>query len=275
MKYIVIFLALTIAFNANAQDNLQHTPKGALYQIFTQSHGEKLKLNDVVTFQFIQKNYKDSVLFNTYAAGHPVQVQVVPPKSVADMMDIFPFLAVKDSALVKIPVDSIFVGHEDQRPGFLPKGTFITFTLKIEKAQTLDEAIAERHVAIDKIKAAEKTDAAKYIADHKLIVKTTSSGLKYVIVKPSVKPKPLKGDTVLVNYAGRTTDGKVFDSSIESVAKEAGLKQPGRTYEPLQVILGAGGIIPGWEEGLLLLNEGAKATFIIPSSLAYGEPGYS
>jgi FKBP-type peptidyl-prolyl cis-trans isomerase FkpA len=273
MKYILIFFALTIVLNATAQNTLQRTPKGVSYQIFTQNPGEKLKLNDVVTFQFIQKNYKDSVLFSTYAAGHPVQVQIVPSKSAADLMEIFPLLAVKDSALIKVPVDSIFAGHEDQRPLFLPKGTAITFVLKIERAQTLDEAIAERNAAIDKVKAAEKADAAKYIVDHKLILKTTPSGLKYIITKPSAKLKPLKGDTLLVNYAGRTTDGKLFDSSIESVAKSGGLQQPGRTYEPIQVIVGTGGVIPGWDEGLLLLNEGSKAKFIIPSNLGYGEHG--
>ncbi len=51
------------------------------------------------------------------------------------------------------------------------------------------------------------------------------------------------------------------------------MQQPGRTYEPLQVIVGAGRVIPGWDEGLLLINEGSKARFIIPSALAYGAQG--
>jgi FKBP-type peptidyl-prolyl cis-trans isomerase len=33
--------------------------------------------------------------------------------------------------------------------------------------------------------------------------------------------------------------------------------------------------IPGWDEGLLLLNKGARATFIMPSALAYGEQGFA
>jgi len=280
MKYIFSILALTIVVNANAQTDLQRTPKGALYQVFTHSTGNKIMLNDVVTFQFIQKTDKDSVLFSTYAAGHPVQVQIVATKNVGDLMEIFPLLTVKDSALVKVPTDSIFVGHEDQRPGFFPKGSNLIFILKIEKVQSLNDAIAERNAAIaekkaadEKLKADEAKNAAKYIADHKLILKTTATGLKYVITKPSAKLKPLKGDTLLVNYAGRTLDDKVFDSSIEAIAKGAGLQQPGRTYEPLEVIVGAERVIPGWDEGLLLLNEGAKATFFIPSSLAYGEQG--
>jgi FKBP-type peptidyl-prolyl cis-trans isomerase FkpA len=126
---------------------------------------------------------------------------------------------------------------------------------------------------IEKIKTGEAADAAKYIASHKLLLKTTPSGLKYVITKPSLKLKPQKGDTLLVNYAGRGLDDVVFDSSIEAVAKAAGLRQPGRTYEPIQVIVATGGVIPGWDEGLLLLNEGSKATFVIPSALAYGAEG--
>jgi len=123
------------------------------------------------------------------------------------------------------------------------------------------------------VKQAEITGANKYIADHKLNLQTTASGLKYVITQPSTKRKALKGDTLLVNYAGRGLDDKVFDSSIEAIAKGAGLQQPGRTYEPLQVVLGTDGIIAGWDEGLLLLNEGSKAIFVIPSNLAYGAQG--
>jgi FKBP-type peptidyl-prolyl cis-trans isomerase FkpA len=276
MKYILSILALTIVVNANAQTDLQHTPKGALYQVFTHSTGDKIKLNDVITFQFIQKTDKDSVLGSTYLIGHPVQAQIVPSQNVGDLMEVFPLLALKDSALVKVPTDSVFKGHEDQRPPFLPKGSNLNIIIKIERVQSLNDAIAERNAAIEKIKTDETTRANKYIADHKLILKTTATGLKYVITKLSVKLKPMKGDTVLVNYAGRGLDDKVFDSSIETVAKSAGLQQPGRAYEPLKVVIGAvgeGAVIPGWDEGLQLLGEGSKATFVVPSNLAYGAQG--
>ena len=136
-----------------------------------------------------------------------------------------------------------------------------------------DAEIAKAKEADAKIIAAEAVDRDKYIASHKLILKTTPSGLKYAVTKASVKPKPQKGDTVLVNYTGRSLDDKVFDSSVESVAKAAGLNEPGRTFEPYPVIVGTGGVIPGWDEGLLLLNEGSKAIFVIPSSLGYGSHG--
>jgi FKBP-type peptidyl-prolyl cis-trans isomerase len=126
---------------------------------------------------------------------------------------------------------------------------------------------------VAEVKTAEVDAANKYIADNKLVVKTTPSGLKYVITQPTLKRKPLTGDTLLVNYTGHTLDGKVFDSSIKAVADKAGLQEPGRVFEPYQVIAGIGQVIQGWNEGLLLLNEGSKAQFIIPSSLAYGAEG--
>jgi FKBP-type peptidyl-prolyl cis-trans isomerase FkpA len=267
MKYIPFFLALILAFNASAQSDIQHTPKGASYQLFTHNPGEKLKDGEIITFQYIQKTDKDSVLYSTYVSHQPGKAQVHPSQSVTDLMEIFPLLAVNDSVLVKLPTDSIFKGHEEQRPPFFAKGSNLNFTIKILKAQTMDEFMAD-------MKQAEITGANKYITDHKLNLQTTASGLKYVITQPSIKRKPLKGDTAMVNYTGRGLDDKVFDSSIEADAKAAGLQQQGRHYEPLPVTLGAGGIIAGWEEGLLLLNEGSKATFVIPSSLAYGETGY-
>lgn len=255
-----------MGLQGKAQDGFVHTPKGALVKIVTKNTGEKIKLNDVVTFDVVQKTEKDSVLFNSYAMGHPVKIQAQASQNVGDLMDVLTMLTVKDSACVKIPTDSVFKGHEDQRPPFIPKGSSLVFTLKIINVQSLEEALNE-------VKNAETAAANKYIADNKLNVTTTASGLKYVITQPSVKRKPVTGDTLLVNYTGRTLDGKVFDSSIKADAEKAGLNQPGRNYEPLPVIVNTGTVVKGWDEGLLLLNEGAKAEFIVPSSLGYGSEG--
>lgn len=268
---ILIFCAFTIT--ANAQNTLQRTTQGALYTIFTQNTGDRLKLDDVVSLNITQKTDKDSLLTSTYAMGHPVQIKIQAPQNVTDMMEIFPLLTVGDSLLVKIPADSVFKGHEESRPPFFPVGSYFNFYIKVVKVQTLNDAIAERNAEVAKINAAEITAANKYVTDNKLVVKTTASGLKYMITKASVKPKPQTGDTVYVNYTGKLLNGQVFDSSIAAVAQKAGLPQGDRTYEPISFVVGKGQVIKGWDQGLLLMNEGAKAKFIIPSSLAYGEQG--
>ena len=67
------------------------------------------------------------------------------------------------------------------------------------------------------------------------------------------------GDNVTVNYTGRLEDGTIFDSSLNE----------GR--EPLNVTLGQGQLIKGFENGLVDMTEGEKKTIEIEPSDAYGD----
>lgn len=259
-----------------AQNNQKTTAQGARYQIINAQNGERIKQNDVVTFNLAIQTEKDSILMSSFLRGKPFNAQIQPSKSIDDLMEIFPMLTVNDSVRILIPADSLFKNREQERPPFLTKGTSIVYVLKIEKVQSLDQAIAERKAAEAKIQEAtaklktdEQAKIAKFIANQPTI-KTTASGLHYQITKPSLKPKPLPGDTLLVNYIGKTLDGKVFDTNSKEEAEKAGIVQPGRPYEPFQFVVKSGQVIPGWDEGFLLLNQGSKARLIIPSKLAYG-----
>ena len=88
----------------------------------------------------------------------------------------------------------------------------------------------------------------------------TSSGLYYEITKEGNGPKPSKGQMVSVHYAGFLTNGQKFDSSFDR-------------NDPIQIPIGAGRVIAGWDEGIMLLNEGSKARLIIPPHLGYGSAG--
>jgi len=84
--------------------------------------------------------------------------------------------------------------------------------------------------------------------------------------------KPIEsGDTVSVDYVGKFENGTVFDTSIVSVASDAGLYNPGRTYAPLQVTIGQGAVIFGFEDGLKGMKKGETKTVTIPPELAYGK----
>jgi FKBP-type peptidyl-prolyl cis-trans isomerase len=275
--YLALILCL---FGLNASAQFKRTEKGAQYQIISTNPGAKIQPTDVITFNAVQSTESDSVLFSTYKLGQPIKTPLRQSNNVADLMDIFPLLSVNDSLIVKVPVDSVFKGHETDMPPIFKKGSNIIFNVKILQTQSLEAAMAERNAAMEKIKAeseqlkaTENITIANYIKTNNILAKSTTSGLKYVVKTTGIKPKPLNGDTVYVNYTGRTLEGKVFDSSIEADAKAAGLQQPGRTYEPINFAVGTGRVIKGWDEGLLLLNEGSKAQFIIPSALAYGERG--
>jgi FKBP-type peptidyl-prolyl cis-trans isomerase len=66
---------------------------------------------------------------------------------------------------------------------------------------------------------------------------------------------PTPSDRVKVHYAGWTSDGKMFDSSVTR-------------GEP--AVFGLSGVIKGWTEGVQLMVEGEKTRFWIPAELAYG-----
>lgn len=68
------------------------------------------------------------------------------------------------------------------------------------------------------------------------------------------------GDTLTVNYTGKLQDGTVFDTSVGK--------------RPIQFVLGAGQVIPGWDQGLMGMKAGGKRLLVIPPDLAYGASGY-
>lgn len=103
---------------------------------------------------------------------------------------------------------------------------------------------------------------------------STESGLHYSISKKGSGAKPTRGQTVKVNYTGRLESGKIFDTSVESVAKENNMYNPQRPYGPIEIPIGMGRVIKGWDEGIMLLEEGTAATLIIPGYLGYGAQGY-
>ncbi len=88
----------------------------------------------------------------------------------------------------------------------------------------------------------------------------TDSGLRYKIIQKGSGAKAEKGKTVSVHYEGALTNGQIFDSSY-------------KRNQPIDFALGIGQVIPGWDEGISLLQVGDKARFVIPSHLAYGKTG--
>jgi peptidyl-prolyl cis-trans isomerase A (cyclophilin A) len=119
---------------------------------------------------------------------------------------------------------------------------------------------------------------AKYLTETKATATETSSGLRYKIIKAGTGKKPSDGTTVNINYAGYLEDGSLFDSSYEAVNKEFGKFDENRAkqngYQPFPFEYGKkDGLIPGFIEGLSMMNYGDKALVFIPAKLGYGERG--
>lgn len=101
-----------------------------------------------------------------------------------------------------------------------------------------------------------RTEGEEYLAkkEKEEGVKKTESGLLYKVLKEGTGPNPTPDSQVEVIYRGSLVSGKVFDDS----------KGATRRFR-------LGGVIPGWTEGLQLMNAGSKYEFYIPYDLAYGD----
>jgi len=91
---------------------------------------------------------------------------------------------------------------------------------------------------------------------------TTASGLKYFDLKAGSGEEPKKGQKVTVHYTGWLTDGKKFDSSVDS-------------NEPFVFTIGVGQVIKGWDEGVETMKVGGKRQLLVPPDLGYGERGFA
>lgn len=97
------------------------------------------------------------------------------------------------------------------------------------------------------------------------------NGLRILWTEVSGSGKlPVVGDTVSVNYIGKLLNDNVFDTSIESVARANNIFSSTRSYVPLPVRFGYGSVITGFEFALSKLEEGDKATVLMPSLYGYG-----
>ena len=131
-----------------------------------------------------------------------------------------------------------------------------------DKAKAFDAAKAFEDFnksKADRIKK-EKENELKILKDLSKGFSKTSSGLLYKFEKENNSHKPSNGNKVKVHYKGMLLDGTVFDSSF-------------KRNQPIEFTLGVGQVIKGWDEGISLLGIGDKASFIIPSDLAYGTSG--
>jgi FKBP-type peptidyl-prolyl cis-trans isomerase FkpA len=117
-----------------------------------------------------------------------------------------------------------------------------------------------RQAQAETLKVENQQNGAAFMAEFAKLdgVQSTDSGLLYEVQVAGDGIKPKAEDTVTVHYTGTLIDGTKFDSSLDR-------------GEPAVFPLNR--VIPGWTEGVQLMNVGSKFKFVIPAELAYGEMG--
>ena len=237
-------------------------PSGLEYKIIKHGTGKKKPgVSDHIEM-YIHVHVADSVMFDSRKmyGEKPVPYAIVAPKFKGDPVEGFMMMVAGDSAIFRLPVDSLQKSGNQLLP-WMKLGQKIEYDVALVSVKTDAE---EKKDAESKGAAQKGIDdklMKEYFAKNNVKPTKTASGMYYTISKEGEGAKIEAGQTVSVNYTGKLIDGKTFDSNEDSTFHH---------MEPFTLEVGKGRVIKGWDEGLQLLKKGSKATLYIPSGLAYG-----
>ncbi len=208
---------------------------------------------------------KDTLLFDTHKNGFPVQIPIMKSTFKGGLEDAFSLVRPGDSAVFRISADSLFAKTFQQpMPPFIKKGSQLTFQVVAQKVQSQQEAMMDQQkMMMEFMEKQNKKDEQviqDYVKKEGLKAQKTASGLYYVVNQPGSGAPAKAGQTVAVKYKGTLLDGTVFDTS----------DNPQLGGKPFEFTLGQQQVIRGWDEGIALLNKGAKGTLLVPSTMGYG-----
>ncbi|GGH41580.1 FKBP-type peptidyl-prolyl cis-trans isomerase [Dyadobacter endophyticus] len=264
LKTIGYAMGITILAAACNQHRQQVTESGLKYTLFDhEDDARKAKLGDIMTFHLVLKNGTDSTLRDTYKEKNPVKMVLQAPPYKGSFEEGLTLLATGDSAKFQVNADTLFAKIGQPMPPMIKKGSELTFTVKVISVLTSEEFQKQQAEAGKKQKDIDAKVIEEYLVKNNLKAKArkTASGLVYVPQTEGTGESPAAGDNVKVHYTGKFLDGKEFDSS----------KNQGK---PLDLQVGAGMVIAGWDEGITLMKKGEKGLLLIPSGLAYGPETY-
>jgi len=260
-----LLIGLTLLLCISCDKKIEkETPNGFKFTVVKAGDGVLPKKEEILVFDHLLKDSKDSVWNNTHTDGMPSAVMIQDSTALAGengMVQMFRMLSKGDSVTVTLPITKFF---RDVVGAPVPEGVDTTVNLsyciqvnnimKMEDFRNFQTEMMER-----KTKSQVTKDASiitKYLSDNKITAQQDTSGLHFVLHGSKGGSKPSLDNCVEVKYRGKfLKDGKVFDEA-EHVAF------------PLN------GVIRGWQLAIPMLGIGDSATFYIPSGLAYGPQGY-
>ena len=290
MRQLIYLTAFCIFGLTACTSDYKKGERGIEYKIIAGGNGNKVAYGNflqIQTKQIYGDAKIDTVLFDSrdIIPGIERYDSTTYP---GDLLKIFGQLRKADSLVLRLSTDSIY-GNTRQKPSFVGTEGYMYTTIKVvniftSQAQADSAYSAEMKIAKPKIfkKQVQEVEKMLTINKHQMevddkiitgyltkngIIATKSNWGTYVAIHDQgIGDKIDNNSMVTINYSGRTLDsGRVFDSNTDAKFNHV---------VPIQVRTGQlSGIMLGWSDGLEQLRKSSKATFYIPSMLAFGSPG--
>ncbi len=249
----------------------EKTATGLHYQFFKQTNAEQPKVGDLMDMAISCTVNDTTIIVPNSENTMPLEA----PMFAGDFFEGMAMMHKGDSASFIVNIDSTFIKwfrqpslpsefkstdvmrFEIRLDDFYPESEYANrLAAKIKK--DIDAKIGMMKTAHPEETATAAQQLSDYLTENKVEVEPTASGLYYVMTQEGNGEKPEAGQMAQVHYTGKLLDGTVFDSSIDR-------------GEPISFPLGVGQVIPGWDEGIMMMSKGEKGVLYIPYYLAYGD----
>lgn len=277
VKIATLLVAGMTLLAACSNDGFKTTDGGLHYRFDkVNKDGQQVQEGDVLVGEMTFK-FDTMTLFTN--VGKADRIMQASPNFPGNLHEGLLLMHVGDQATFAIEADTLAKFMQpDQMPPTYQRGTGQKFyyEINLQDIVTKEELEEEREAFMAEAQQRQENEPqmiADYVRDNGIAAKPNADGLYVIVKKRGNGPKVATGKEVAVNYTGRLLDGTMFDSSVESDAKDGDIHNPQRTYEPLTYTQGRGQLIPGWEQGVEGQPEGSQLQLIIPSALGYGPRG--
>ena len=262
----IAVLAVTIAA---CNTNYEKTKSGLTYKIFKgKETGTLLKPG---MFAKLNLEYvltpKDTVLNTTYGKVPLFTAVDTTARTAYSFMELLPKLKQGDSVIFNISIDSL------KNKGAIPsyneifkRGDQIRCKMTVLKTFSNENDIkADYEKEMTAEKDRELNDIKNYLSKKGIKAVQTKNGAFVEIENAGDTQKALPGKVATIMYKGYfLTTGKVFDTNMDT--------SKGPT-QPINIPVGQGKVIPGWEEALPYFGKGGKGKIFVPAMLGYGPQG--
>ena len=278
MKKMVFLLMCFVSVSAFSQikDGFTKSENGVLYKVEKANpNGKAVKDGDIVVCNY-KIMFGDSLIFDNFN-NPPIPTFRVSQQNrgfQGDMIDGLELM--KEGEIFTFAFLSDSLSKIQRMPAFVKNGDYGYYTVAISKLMSEEEfqaeqerMMAEQKKITDSLQAIEMQVLVDYVRNNGFSDIATN-GVYYKTTQEGNGTKPAQDKKVKVHYVGKFLDGRVFDTSVESVAKESGKYDAMRKYEPLEFTIGKRQMIAGFEEAVKMMSEGEKGVVVIPSKLAYG-----
>ncbi len=212
------------------------TASGLQYSVQQEGEGAVPRLNDVVKFKYTFSTIDGKVLGSNVDSNSAAISFVQVGGMLLGLNEGFQLMPVGSSYTFYLPYELAY--------GTATYGGVDPYSVLIFEIELLEEGNAQTRF-MDENEGAED-------------VQVTDSGLQFKVIEQGEGAYVEEDDIVELHYHGTFVDGTVFDSSVDRGVPST---------------FGVSGVIPGFSEGLQLMQVGGKYKFFIPYYLAYGAEG--